>query len=984
MLTDDMNEVFDSLDITCHSIDKIEDIESILTLAYRFKILTHNIRSVKKNFDEFMPSILRTNVSFDLIILTECRLSQSPFIPQLPGYNSYKTTKIVNQNSGVVVYLKDTWAAVVTEPFFAEADCLKIEIPNTLSVLAIYRSPSFNNTDRFITDLSSQLDKVDSGHCVVVAGDININILPVVNECISNQAMDYLCTMAEYGLLPAVTLPTRLKSCIDHIFIKSKTPSVGGVCLTDVTDHFSAVAGLSMSSPPRCVHRRVTLKRDIEGIKLDLATVDWSDVMNATDVNTAVIYFNKQLKAIINKHTKEISISRSNFNLKPWITPGLIRCIKHRDKLHMKSRKNPKDDMLKLVYLRYRNFCKNLLTNLKTKYEEQQLRDCQGNSKKLWKVVKDICQIRNSKSNTTDLLTHASDPQKSVEECNRYFSSIGESLADRILRQSETNEEALAATSEVGSSQLHSLFIDPTDVVEVEFLIKNLQNDKAPGVDELNGYLIKQISSSIVVPLTAIFNMSISSGVFPDSWKIASVCPIHKDGPKDCPENYRPISLLSIFSKLLEKVVNKRLVKYLETQGLISDRQFGFRQGKSTEDAVNLLISSVTSRMDKSSKCLGVFLDLAKAFDTVSTTLLLKKLEAMGIRGIGLNWFKSYLMERRQCLRISQYKSSERPVRFGVPQGSILGPTLFLIYMNDIHKLTLGNAEIICYADDTVLLYHANSWEQVHLAAEAGMVEVASWLQRNLLTLNVKKTKFIFFHISDASAPGPELASIKIHTCSNSASECDCSAIARCDVIRYLGVMIDSKLTFKHHITKLSGQVRKCIYIFRNLRNAASNDVMKMVYYALCHSLLTYCISCWGNAAKTTMIQVERAQRAVLKTMFRKPHRYPTTDLYREASVLSIRKLFILKSTVSTHGTVLRSDKYHHMMNSRNFKIAVPLVKTYFAQRFDPFISAFLYNKISKLCDIKSCTLRDAKKKLSNWLLNLTYSQTEELFLRLQ
>lgn len=220
---------------------------------------------------------------------------------------------------------------------------------------------------------------------------------------------------------------------------------------------------------------------------------------------------------------------------------------------------------------------------------------------------------------------------------------------------------------------------------------------------------------------------------------MAAVIPIYKNGAKDDPCNYRPISLLGGYSKLLERVVNKRLTKYLEKNSLLSDRQFGFRQGKSTEDAVTLLTDMVVTHLDQGRSCVGVFLDLAKAFDTVSIPILLRKLSALGIRGLSLNWFSSYLSGRKQCVQIGNQSSDLRSVVFGVPQGSILGPSLFISYIHDIMSIKLENIAIVCYAVDTAILFYGISWHDVYLSVVTGLHKLQKWLNNNILRLKPQK-----------------------------------------------------------------------------------------------------------------------------------------------------------------------------------------------------------------------------------------------------
>lgn len=975
-----LNVLHDELDtykIDCHVINEAEQCKTILNSYYNFKVLTFNIRSIGKNFDNLLVALGRLRVDYDIICLTECRLNAESVIPQIPGFTSYRTLKIINQNSGVVVYVKDSWNAVVCEPEFEEADCLLVDIPNVVTILAVYRSPSFTNLDPFLLSLESTFERLNNKKQVILTGDININIS---SDNVNGNCAEYLCLNAEFGFLPAVTLPTRGSSVLDHIFVKTNFPAVGVVCKLDLTDHDLVMLGMNLNSKKCSRPSRITQKRDIDAIVDELSTVNWTDYLCNLGVNDAAGIFASILTNIIDKHTITTTIPRSKFNLKPWVTPGLMRCMRNRDRLHMRAKANPKDSVINLIYTRYRNFYVDLMRKIKHDYESKLLLESKGNVKRIWRTIRSICHLSVKNKEPTELLSVpcGSSTTHSLDSCNDYFATVGRSLADKILTTTNMNQKLLSATMPLGKSPKNSFFMHPTDASEVGSLIKLLPNDKAPGIDGHTNIFIKNIHNSIVQPLTIIYNMSLSSGIFPEIWKLAVVHPIHKHGPKNVPDNYRPISLLGAFSKILEKIVNKRITSYLEVNKFLSERQFGFRRGRSTDEAVSLLTSVVSSHLDRSRACIGVFLDLARAFDTVSIPILLKKLEGFGVRGTALGWFESYLSDRRQCVRIGQHISNSRCVEFGVPQGSILGPTLFLMYMEDIHNLPFREAETVCYADDTAIIFHGSDWNHASCNAEHGLSLVSDWLKRNLLTLNVQKSEFLCFHKTSATAP-TSLSSITVHTCDGSGVACSCEALTRTAATKYLGVVLDEKLNFYRHINLLSGRVRKTANILRLLRDTAPPEVLKMTYFALCQSLLTYCISSWGGAAKTHMLQLERAQRCVLKTMLNKPRRYPTSDLYREADVLSVRRLFILKIVTDTHRRVLRSADYGALITKRMFHIPLPSIRSSFAKRFHPYISAYLYNNVLKSCNIKLSSAFEAKRILNNWLRSLTYDYVENL-----
>ncbi|KAL0819437.1 hypothetical protein ABMA28_007542 [Loxostege sticticalis] len=393
----------------------------------------------------------------------------------------------------------------------------------------------------------------------------------------------------------------------------------------------------------------------------------------------------------------------------------------------------------------------------------------------------------------------------------------------------------------------------------------NLKTDSAVGYDSIPNTFLKVAKDIIIPPLTILLKLCIEQGIFPKAFKKAIITPVHKGGDRDNVTNYRPISVLTSLSKILEKVLNKRLIEFLENHKILSDCQFGFRSKKSTEDAVQELTEFVTNNLDSKQKCVGIFLDLAKAFDTVSIPTLVDKLERIGIRGTALSIYSSFLSERVQKVKIGRYVSGEEPVSYGVPQGSILGPSLFLIYINDLCQMSLASCKIFTYADDTALVFHGSTWDEVCCKAEDGLHKVTVWLNENLLTLNLSKTTFLQFNTSKANIT--DLV-IKAHTCDRKSDDsCSCLSIAKSSTVKYLGVLLDDQLTWKPHIELITSRIRKLIWVFKKLRYVADLDLLRRVYYALAQSILGYCVVTWGGTCKSHMIQIERAQRSLLKTM---------------------------------------------------------------------------------------------------------------------
>ncbi|CAH2242789.1 jg24153, partial [Pararge aegeria aegeria] len=718
-------------------------------IRHQITVLSQNIRSVRKNLDYLTVFIQKLNFLPDLIILTECWLLDGNTAFNLTNYEQRNSTQYLNKSDGIVIYFRQGLKINISEPSFLDANCLIVELEKAVTVICIYRSPSFKNIDNFLTSLEQLLKNIKGESCFIV-GDINIDIKNDTNDTKSDE---YLNLTAQYGFIPGHQLPTRGLNCLDHVLVKSRTTTSVVVCRSDISDHDSVIFSINNNKQitlPRPIHLK---KVNYVQVTKDLQLTDWSKLYEKTNANKATDEFINIINTIVSKNTELRTIRHSQCILKPWMTASLIRCAEKRDRLHMSVRKNPNDQTLLIDYKKYRNTCNNILQNLKDEYDRKRLLENKDDLRKKWDVLKDICHLNSKNNKKCNKLITENTPQPThvLNEANNYFSTIGEKLARTILDEVGKTEAELAkniSAQSVKNNSQYSFFFTPTDELEILKIISNLKTRSAAGIDTITNELLKTCKLVLASPITFICNLSLSSGVVPDTFKIANVCPIPKDGDPTDVSNYRPISLLSCISKIVERVVNKRLLDYLESRNLLSENQYGFRAIRSTEDAVTELTNFVSAKLDQGNRCIGVFLDLAKAFDTLSRKILIKKLEALGIRGTPLQWFQSYLTGRKQKVTVDNLSSKIAEVNFGVPQGSVLGPTLFLVYINDLCSLNVRQAKFFTFADDTAVVFYGNSWGSAERLCQQGLQEVFAWLRNNLLTVNTSKTKIICFKIS--------------------------------------------------------------------------------------------------------------------------------------------------------------------------------------------------------------------------------------------
>ena len=364
--------------------------------------------------------------------------------------------------------------------------------------------------------------------------------------------------------------------------------------------------------------------------------------------------------------------------------------------------------------------------------------------------------------------------------------------------------------------------------------------------------------------------------------KLAKVIPLFKKGCPLTSSNYRPISLLSVFSKIAEKVMYERLYKFLEKHEILYTLQFGFRASHSINHALVSLTEAIKNSLDNRKFGCGIFIDLQKAFDTVNHNILLMKLEHYGIRGTALDWFKSYLSDRKQYVSVNGSNSSHLNITCGVPQGSVLGPLLFLIYINDL-PLSSSKLDFYLFADDTNIYYEAESLHHLQNVVNKELKKVKLWLDVNKLSLNIDKTNFIIFKSPQHSAP--ETVSIKIGNL----------PIKQTCYVKFLGVLLDENLSWKYHLTELSKKLARTCGMFFKVRHFLPISVLVCLYNSLFSPFLQYGILVWGLTYETYIKPVYLLQKRVLRAISFEHYTSPSTPIFSDLKILKLHDLFQLK-----------------------------------------------------------------------------------------
>ena len=471
---------------------------------------------------------------------------------------------------------------------------------------------------------------------------------------------------------------------IDNIFTNDAN-NISGILMFDTSDHLPnfTIAKTKINSKNSDYYKKFRdfSNTNISNLKTCMSNFNWKDHIQCHDnnVNNAYNKFIETFNSILDKYTpfKKKNKSKTKSKL-PWITKDLIKMINKKNRLY-KQYMTKRTSLNKTKYKTLNNKVNKLLRNAKKNYFSDQLEKEKKNIKNTWKILNNVLNKDHKKPCNTEFNLNGqiiNNPKETPDHLNDFFINIGPNQVSQIP---DTNTHFSTYLSNPVQS---SMYFTPITEEEVIKVITNLDTKKSAGHDGISILIIKKLADELSIPLTCIFNMSLRSSIVPDQLKIARVVPIHKKDSKNIFTNYRPISVLPGFSKILERLVFNRCISFLNKYNILFENQFGFRPKHSTDMAINKLVDKVVNATNNNETTAGVFLDLSKAFDTIKHDILLEKMSHYGFRGFVLDWFKNYLTNRKQFVDYNNHTSATKAINSGMPQGSILGPLGFIIYVN--------------------------------------------------------------------------------------------------------------------------------------------------------------------------------------------------------------------------------------------------------------------------------------------------------------
>ena len=896
--------------LTCNYYGVDEFLNSKFNSSKNFSIMHLNIHSIQLHIDELRSLLTMLDHTFDIIAISESKLKHDPIINiDISGYKPPTITKTEAEKGGTMIYVaneinfKPRKDLEIYQSKDLESSFIEIINPKESNDIigVIYRHPNMDTTkfiDEKLNDLMMKLS-LERNKKVYIAGDFNFDLLKISSHADTSNFYDKVTSNL---LLPIISLPTKINNTnntlIDNIFSNQFNPdTISGNLTVNISDHlpsFMITPRLNQNHLPKKhnMYTRDLKNFDRQNFLNEILLTDWNSTIVDDDANLSFNQFLAKANTIIDTYMPLKKMTNREFKrrYKPWITNGILNSISRKNKLINRYAKM-KDEMRKQVafeeYKALRNTINELIRKNKKSYYESFFAEHNNNIKKVWQGIKEIVNIKIKNYNTPSSIEVnnkvITDPKIICNSFNDYFVNIADDILE--TRKYEGNKHY---TEYLNNPIQIAFAYDPCTANEVCILINELSISKASGPNGIPTKILQMISKEISTPLSKIFNIAVTSGTHPELLKLVDVIPIFKKGSRLLVSNYRPISLLSNLNKIFEKIMYKRIYNFIEKNNILYPLQFGFRAKHSTTHALINITEKIRSALDNSKVACGIFVDLQKAFDTVNHETLLHKLYHYGFRGIINDWFRSYLHERKQKVCLNGFESDIKTLHHGVPQGSVLGPILFLLYINDLHKC-IKFSSTYHFADDTNLLNISDNYDILRANVNYDLHSLHEWLVSNKISLNNKKTELIYFHKARSKVP----TELKI--------KMNGKRLTHSNNIKYLGVYLDETLMGSVHCEEHIKKLCRANGILAKARHFVPLNHLKNIYYATFSSNLFYGSQVWGQSLLTVADKISVLQRKAVRLMSFSEFNAHSNPIFKDLKILKVKDNIFLQNCLFVH-----------------------------------------------------------------------------------
>ena len=777
--------------------------------------------------------------SFDIFAVTETwlddRIQDKEILPT--GYSIFRRDRNSHGGGILIAITEKIPSSVHYISNSAEILIVKLELVHTIFICCVYSPPS--SPDSHYTEIINVLHQLPPDIQTIVVGDLNSPDIDWKLLTAHSSSHSLLCdAMFQLNLMQLITEPTHIHGNILDIVITNQPDKIFNIVVSkqnqSPSDHhpisFVIIAPKSRSHYTRCTKRLVYnySQADLEGIQNHILNADIKLPLHST--NSSWIKLSTVIHLACNKH---IPLKSTSQNSSPkWFTPEIKHQLNQIHSVKRKVKQNPTQHRQHKLDTLQSNL-QQLMSTAKAHYESNLIASYFSQPNKLIQHLKGPTN-KSIPLVITDESSAYSTPIDKAQAFNNYFHSVF-TKSDYVLPHTDNLPQP--------TQQLHTIQISPNDVSEA---LNNLDPTKAPGHDNISAVILKSLSSTLTLPITTLFQQSIQSCSIPDDWKIHKIRPVPKCGDPSKVYNYRPISLLTSISKLLESIIYQKIIPFASL--FISHNQYGFMKNRSCLKQLLETYSDIFNSIENGHFVDVIYLDFRKAFDTVPHDELLFKLWMIGITGPLWLWFKNYLSYRTHYVEVDGASSNHLPVLSGVPQGSILGPLLFLIYINDLPN-SITSSSTYLFADDTKLIQSISKFSASHLQTDIDATLM--WCQQWKLNLNISKCACIRFSLRRTSAPSYHMQNHELLPTSHH---------------KDLGIITSYDLSWDAHYKDICSKAYCTLNLIkRSIAGDSSVHVRKALYICLVRSKISYCSQLWRPNLIKDIESIEKVQRRATK-----------------------------------------------------------------------------------------------------------------------
>lgn len=877
--------------------------ESFSNSKNNLNICHINAQSIPSHYSDLLNT-------FTINSLHACLVSESflkPSLPSssfsLPGFNLIRNDRIGKGCGGVAIYIRTElkYKILATSPqtYSGSLEYIFIEVTinPTVRVLlgVVYAPPTidyFSTLELLLETHSPQYDHV------VIMGDFNTCPL---RQDIRAKKLINLTSSVNISILDLNTTyhVNDSHSWLDHILTRDKTRITchGQLAAPGFSHHDLLFASYKISIP-RC-KPKVIIRRNLAGVcwdKLcsDVANIDWSQLFSSSTIDEKVVFFNERITGVYNVHAPLHPV-RMKRQPAPWITDEIRALMARRDYLYRRNRKAPSEENL-TNFKKARNKCNQTIRNAKRRFIFGKI--SAGTPNNMWKLLHSLgfgrCKATVSSSVDVNIL-------------NRHFSSVTHRVDDVV------REQTIAEVGRLSQHNFTNFTFSPVGDDEIHRTIMGITS-KAVGQDGLGRDLLIPILNLVLPIISHIINFSLFSGVFPSIWKKAQIIPIPKKTVTSDIKDYRPISILPFLSKVLERVVHRQLSQYLQSHSLLNTFQSGFRSAHSTNTALIKITDDIRFAMDDRQLTLLTLLDFSNAFNCVDHAILLAILRSLNISLLSCDWFRSYLLGREQRVQVDDMHSGWCDVTAGVPQGGVLSPLLFSIFINTLVS-GLRFTSYHLYADDVQLYLSFKPdaiHDAIHLLTE-DLCAVASWSRKFGLQINTNKTQVMII--------GSQAFISRLDLNSLPSVKYNDVPLGYCSEVKNLGLIITENLSLQHHITEVSRKMYGAMHALKCMQNFLPFSAKSILVNSILLPILDYADVCYPDATEEQLNKLERLLNLCIRYMYGL-RKYDHISHYRTQL-----KWLNIRHRRNTHILCLLYNILHH-----------PLSPHYLKERFTPLI----------------------------------------------